>query len=352
MYNTFSPSPLMTSIQSPVQMYGHGGYAHPYHMSHGHHGHHYPYHHEASMLQHMGMGRDHILAHINPAEASYLHHHHGMSINPHTGLPQFGLFDTLKTGLRGLGSAAMSAAPGIWEQYGKPLAQQGLQALDTRIQGALPGLAQSFGQTIGGERGGALGQSFGQNLAKQYGNVGGLTGQVIPRIDTRFGLEGNQAPSINPRQAALDIGKGVWGDVGRGMVRQGLQNVDERVMGALPGLGSRAGGAIGGRFGMGERGAMLGANVGQGLASRYGETSGIGGQVMPKLNQAVQGFGNPAIPSAPPPPPMPMNMRPTGPGPQTQIAAMGPTFGHGGHHPYMHHMYPMHHYHPYHHHYQ
>jgi hypothetical protein len=47
----------------------------------------------AQGLSQYGQGDDQILAHINPEEANFLAQYSGGTINPMTGLPQFGLFD-------------------------------------------------------------------------------------------------------------------------------------------------------------------------------------------------------------------------------------------------------------------
>jgi hypothetical protein len=293
MFNNFMPTPLVNAYQSPMQMYARGGHAD------------YPYHQEAHMLQEMGTGRDRILAHLNPAEARYLMHTHGMSVNPHTGLPQFGLWDSIRSGLGKVGSAVAGAAPGIWEQFGRPIAQSALQGLDTGIRGALPNIGQAIGSRFGGERGAQLGQSFGQNLGNQFGNLGGISGQVLPRVDARAGMQGQAAPSINPLQMAANVGRGVWGDVGRNMAREGLVNLDVRAMNALPGLGQRAGMAVGNVFNRPELGSQLGGQLGSRLGEAYGESPGISGYAMPRMHAAVQGFGrapmaNPAVPQQAP----------------------------------------------------
>lgn len=254
----FTPTPIAGNYQNPTDMYAHGG-----HVGHNR------MHHQAQMLSHYGMGRDKILAHINPAEADYLQNHHGMSVNPYTGLPQFGLWDMVKSAGGALGNAALQAAPGLWAQYGQPMAQSALQNIDQRVQNALPGMAQNLGQKIGGQRFGQqlgqLGQSIGQNLSNQYGNYGGLAGQVIPRVNQAMGVQGpSQFPSVtsaNPMQTAMNMGRNVYNDVGRGMVNQGLQSMDKSVMNRLP----------------------------SSMASAYGQTPGIAGFAGPRIDRTVMG---------------------------------------------------------------
>jgi hypothetical protein len=54
----------------------------------------------ASMLRKRGQGGDSVLAHISPEEARYMQERFGNDVNPHTGLPQFGLFRKVEKMLR------------------------------------------------------------------------------------------------------------------------------------------------------------------------------------------------------------------------------------------------------------
>ena len=62
----------------------------------------------ADVAQHMkdqGRGKDTILAHISPKEAELLQSKGGIgTLNPATGLPEFGLFDDIADGLKGVGN--------------------------------------------------------------------------------------------------------------------------------------------------------------------------------------------------------------------------------------------------------
>src|SRR6185312_13021612 len=51
----------------------------------------------AQAVQGMGQGRDNVLAYINPHEAAMLARTQGGDINPYTGLPQFGLYDDMRS---------------------------------------------------------------------------------------------------------------------------------------------------------------------------------------------------------------------------------------------------------------
>jgi hypothetical protein len=61
-----------------------------------------------------GRGQDTMLAHITPREAAILRSHGGMgTINPQTGLPEYGLFDFIGKALKGAGNAVKSVVKGV-----------------------------------------------------------------------------------------------------------------------------------------------------------------------------------------------------------------------------------------------
>jgi hypothetical protein len=61
-----------------------------------------------------GRGQDTMLAHITPREAAILRSHGGMgTINPQTGLPEYGLFDFIGKTLKGVGNAVKSVVKGV-----------------------------------------------------------------------------------------------------------------------------------------------------------------------------------------------------------------------------------------------
>ena len=108
-----------------------------------------PYPSLAEMIRQQGEGHDTVLAHINPIEAEMLDVMYGGSINPITGLPQFG---------------------GWWDLVA-PLAGAVLGNL------ALPGL----GGVIGGAFGGATNKVL-HNGSKKDAMKGGLTGALTGAI--------------------------------------------------------------------------------------------------------------------------------------------------------------------------
>ena len=129
-----------------------------------------PYHSLAEIIRQQGEGEDTILAHINPIEAAVLKSMGGSgTINPKTGLPQFGLFSNPKKWFK----SVVGPAAGV--------------VLGNMI---LPGL----GGIIGGALGGAAGSSIrGRKDHLQSALRGGLMGTIAP---TAAGLLGSGASSI------------------------------------------------------------------------------------------------------------------------------------------------------------
>ena len=97
----------------------------------------------AEQLRHQGTGGDNILAHINPEEARELALLHGYSLNPETGLPEFGFWDKLKKFLPAIGGLLGSIVfPGL--------------APAASWLGASPVISSTLGGALGGTLGGAI----------------------------------------------------------------------------------------------------------------------------------------------------------------------------------------------------
>jgi len=129
----------------------------------------------AEIIRQQGEGEDTILAHINPIEAAVLKSMGGSgTINPKTGLPQFGLFSNPKKWFK----SVVGPAAGV--------------VLGNMI---LPGL----GGIIGGALGGAAGSSVrGRKDHLQSALRGGLMGTIAP---TAAGLLGSGANSLGATAA-------------------------------------------------------------------------------------------------------------------------------------------------------
>jgi len=163
-----------------------------------------PYPSLAEMIRQQGEGEDTVLAHINPIEAEMLDVMYGGSINPITGLPQFGNFLDLFAPLAGavlgnlalpglggvIGGAFGGAANKVLHDGSKKDAMKG--GLTGALTGAvLPSAASLAGSAIGAEGLGGLGATL-----SNYG----AQNAVLPSI----GL-GNLGSSIGGTSAAGEV---------------------------------------------------------------------------------------------------------------------------------------------------
>ncbi len=180
-----------------------------------------PYHSLAEIIRQQGEGEDTILAHINPIEAAVLKSMGGSgTINPKTGLPQFGLFSNPKKWFK----SVVGPAAGV--------------VLGNMI---LPGL----GGIIGGALGGAAGSSVrGRKDHLQSALRGASMGAVAP---TAASLLGSGASSIG------------GGSIGNYLTNYGNTNA---ILPSL-GLGNNAG-----------SGSIPGVQAGESTASTVGREAG------------------------------------------------------------------------------
>lgn len=131
-----------------------------------------PYPSLAEMIRQQGEGEDTILAHINPIEAEMLRVMNGGTVNPVTGLPQFGLFSNPKKWFKSV------AGPAVGTILGNMI---------------LPGI----GGVIGGALGGATGSMVrGRNDMGQAMLRGGAMGGIAP---TFAGLAGSGANAVGAK---------------------------------------------------------------------------------------------------------------------------------------------------------
>lgn len=191
---------------------------------------------QGSPLAQMGRRGDSIVAHINPVEARMLKRNSGSgTINPATGLPEFGFLKSVGNVFKSIAKVALPVAAAY---FGGPL-----------LAGALGGGALGAGLS-GGVIGG-LGSKFsGGNFAKGalLGGLGGLAGSFM-------------APAASGGASAFgDLGSGTFGagtgglgdsfmhipggfDIGSGLVGNSFGAGVDAVTG---GLGSAASSAIAG----------------------------------------------------------------------------------------------------------
>lgn len=131
---------------------------------------------DAQKLQSYGTGGDTVLAHINPDEAKQLQQTKGMSVNPFTGLPSYGLFDSIG---KALSSAAQSKLGQTALAAGEGYLTGGKRGAKAGAASSLLGTTQ-FGQTDIGKRvAGAIqgyGAGGGRGAAAGFLGAGGVPG--------------------------------------------------------------------------------------------------------------------------------------------------------------------------------
>ena len=125
----------------------------------------------AQRVQSAGRNGDTMLAHITPQEASLLERRGGLgSMNPSTGLPEYGFFKKLKKIVKAVAPIAVSFIPGIG-----PVAAAALSA------GTTAALGGNLKQSLLAGLGGALGTQAGQGFA---GNIGQSLNQTLPGLSS------------------------------------------------------------------------------------------------------------------------------------------------------------------------
>jgi hypothetical protein len=237
----------------------------------------------AEEVRRKGHGDDKILAHIDPMEAQMLGRMSGGSVNPQTGLPQYGFkkfFRSVERGVRhtikplvkaagpALASAAMMAVglPPVASLAGAAAIGASQRGKGNKLTGALGGLGQ-----------GLMYQSIAPTLASNAGfasdsMIGRMAGLNQPSLLHSLGM--SSAP-------AYGGGIGLFGNMGqRGMGDNLLSSIMPTGLGGL--FGNQQGG--GSSF-QGENGMLLGdlnqiVPVGmRGLGGLFGNQGGLGGMI-------------------------------------------------------------------------
>lgn len=161
----------------------------------------------AEKIRQKGKGEDTILAHINPLEAKMLKSIGGSgTINPDTGLPQFGLFNNPKKWMKSVAGGGLGAVignmllPGVGGVIGGALGGAAgskvrgrKDVLGSALRGAgmgaaLPTLAEGLGYLAGDLGARNMGQYF-----TDYGN----NNSVISSLDSLFGSGVNPVSTTN-----------------------------------------------------------------------------------------------------------------------------------------------------------
>lgn len=179
-----------------------------------------PYPSLAEMIRQQGKGEDSILAHINPLEAMMLQQMGGAgTINPKTGLPQFGFFKNPKKWLAGSAGGAAGAIignmilPGVGGIIGGALGGAAGSAIRGRkdyasagLRGASMGAALPSVASLAGSGAAKLGMNSAGNYLSNYG----AKNAIMPSLGKLIGDNsvGNYVGSMGQSGgSAADIAK-------------------------------------------------------------------------------------------------------------------------------------------------
>ena len=168
---------------------------------------------QADMVRSANRSGDSVLAHINPREAEMLGRTQGSSINPITGLPEYGFFDSIGKFFKKAAGVILPVALNFLLPGLGTIASGAIGAgLGAMINGATPGQALQAG-LMGGVAGGVF--SGVSSMLSGGTFMGGLQGGLPA------GMFGNpQAPFLNPNifggQAAPAVVGGPVGAAGAG----------------------------------------------------------------------------------------------------------------------------------------
>lgn len=157
----------------------------------------------AQGLASLGRGDDKMLVHMTPREVQGLQslamaHGGSLTINPHTGLPEAGILDSLLPTVLGIGLSAATGLPA----WGIGLGIGGATALasgDLR-KGLMAGLGAFGGAGLGGSLFGS--EALGAEAAKQQA-IQQAASQNVDSILANMGAD-NPAPLLSYEKAALD----------------------------------------------------------------------------------------------------------------------------------------------------
>ena len=168
---------------------------------------------QADMVRRANRSGDSILAHINPREAEMLGRTQGSSINPITGLPEYGFFDSIGKFFKKAAGVILPVALGF---LGVPPVFAGAigSGLGAMIGGANPSQALQaglMGGVAGGVYSGISGMMGGgtfmggvsQGLQPGSGPLGqAFGGQAAPKVSGPVGAAGAGTGNFNPAQVA------------------------------------------------------------------------------------------------------------------------------------------------------
>ena len=186
-----------------------------------------PYHSLAEIIRQQGEGEDTILAHINPIEAAVLKSMGGSgTINPKTGLPQFGLFSNPKKWFKSVVGPAAGVVlgnmilPGLGGIIGGALGGATGSAIRGRkdymqsaLRGASMGAAAPTAASLLGSGASSMGAGSVGNYLTNYGN----TNAILPSLGIGNNAGSGSIPGV---QAAESTASTVGREAGKKAVEQ------------------------------------------------------------------------------------------------------------------------------------
>ena len=186
-----------------------------------------PYHSLAEIIRQQGQGEDTILAHINPIEAAVLKSMGGSgTINPKTGLPQFGLFSNPKKWFKSVVGPAAGVVlgnmilPGLGGIIGGALGGATGSAVRGRkdymqsaLRGASMGAAAPTAASLLGSGASSMGAGSVGNYLTNYGN----TNAILPSLGIGNNAGSGSIPGV---QAGESTASTVGREAGKKAVEQ------------------------------------------------------------------------------------------------------------------------------------
>lgn len=251
----------------------------------------------AKTLQAKGRNGDTILAHINPMEAAMLKRAGGAgTINPRTGLPEFGFFGSLGKSISGAFKSVTNAVKGVVKSLG-PIAPILLAAIAPM---AIPALAPMLGGSTmlaGALYGAGTSALTGGNVLQGavMGGLGGGLGEMVGgKAAQLFGT------SLSPATQALVgntlVGGALGAATGQGFAKGAMGAATGTMLGSA--IGNLAGQGAGTAFGQGltQAGKTIGQMTTAGIPLKQaliggalsGLTSGVKAAYSSPLEQATR----------------------------------------------------------------
>lgn len=273
----------------------------------------------ARQMQKMGRHGDTMLAHINPQEAALLKRMGGSgTINPHTGLPEFGFFSSISRAVSSVVSSVVNTVTDVVKSLGpvapiiaavvapyaipalagsigiSSLAAGALYGAGTSlltggnpIQGALMGgLTGGLGEMIGGAANNMLGTSLSPTAQTMLGNtlVGGVAGAATGQGFGKGAITGAAGTALGNMVGNL-AGSGAATPIGAGLTQAG-RTIGQMASAGFPLKQALIGGGLSG----------LTAGILSSQETPYGKTDAISKDINAQLERVNALLEDPNVP--------------------------------------------------------